>query len=113
MSLKAEFSEVMRIKNPKQKYGRLVKSYGASIAELREGRKKKRQVLYLNCNLLELLPLGWKSANNAHEDILIRAIKLVGFELEENRIFQKDAEQLLDLLYAELHRRVENATKKA
>ncbi len=97
----------------KQRFGRLLKSYG-DFGELRRQKKAPHtEVFYIPVKYHVLGALGasnynedLRSIQNCTSDQITEHIRYLGKNLEAGNIQQASAELILDLLYAELGKRV-------
>jgi hypothetical protein len=97
----------MKIKDP-QRFGRLVKSYG-DFGELRKQKKEPHvEVFYIPVEAFEgtILSFVLRSLNNCSGEQITKHVARVGRNLEAGNLKQDSAEFILDLCYAELHRRI-------
>lgn len=90
--------------------GRMIKDY-PDLGELRRQKKAPHlEILYIWVNAANQGD-AWvlRSVNNCSNDHLTVAIRKTGELLAMHKVSQTDAEQVLDLLYAELGKRVKDA----
>lgn len=88
----------------RQRFGRLIRDYGG-LGELRKQKKSPhKEVLYIFVYEPNK-ELALRSTNNSTAEQISASIRVVGEMATENRIARPDAEQLLDLLYAELQKK--------
>ncbi len=105
----------MHTQDHKQRFGRLVQSYG-DYGELRRQKKEPhKEVFYIPVILGQKYSIEkdensanvvLRSIQNCTSDQLTDHIRKVGKHLEAAAISQANAEYILDLLYAELGNRV-------
>jgi hypothetical protein len=103
-------SDAYRMEWKKQRFGKLQKEY-PGLGEIRKQKKAPHtEVLYVWLGLDTDKPV-LRSVPNCSNDQLTEAIRNAGKAVEEHKVTQRDGEQLLDLMYSELQRRVDHGEK--